>query len=308
MAGATGAIGRRLVPMLLAASHDVTAMTRSPARAEELRSAGAEPVVADALDAEAVRAAIAAAAPAAIVHELTSIPQRIRPRRLERDFALNDKLRREGTVNLVAAAQAAGVGRIVVQSIAFSYAPGPPGTVHAEDDPLRTPAQSPAPYRSSAQALLDLERTARSASGLVLRYGYFYGPGTAFSPAGSSGQDIVRRRLPIVGDGGGVWSFVHIDDAASATVAALTHGAPGAYNVVDDEPAAVREWVPALASALGAPAPRRVPAALARLLAGSYAVEIMTRAQGAANGKATRELGWEPRYRSWRDGFSAALS
>jgi nucleoside-diphosphate-sugar epimerase len=308
LAGATGAIGRRLVPLLAGAGHEVTGMSRAPERASDIRAAGAEPVVADALDAEALSAAVAAAAPDAVIHELTSIPQRIRPRRVRRDFALNDRLRSEGTANLVAAARAAGVRRIVAQSIAFSYAPGPPGTLHGEEDPLLASDDAPPPYRRSAQAVRDLERAVLDAGGLVLRYGYFYGPGTAFAREGSTGEDVLRRRLPIVGDGGGVWSFIHIDDAAGATLAALERGAPGAYNIVDDDPAPVREWLPELARALGAPGPRRVPAALARVAAGSYGVRVMTQAQGASNAKARRELGWSPRFASWREGFREGLS
>jgi len=305
LAGGTGVIGRRLVPMLLAAGHHVTAMTRTPAKGDALRASGAEAVVADALDAEALRAAVADARPDAVIHQLTSLPQRIDPRRIEHDFALNDRLRTEGTHNLVQAAQAAGAGRILAQSIAFTYAPGPAGTVHDEQDPLLLDA--PGPYQRSAKAIVELERTVLGADGVVLRYGYFYGPGSAISRRGSMGQDVSRRRLPIVGRGAGVWSFVHVDDAARATVLALTHGAAGPYNVVDDEPAAVSEWLPALARALGAPRPLRVPALIARLAAGSYGVGVMTRAQGASNALAKRELDWTPAHPSWRQGFRDAL-
>jgi len=305
LAGGTGVIGRRLVPMLLAAGHHVTAMTRTPAKGDALRASGAEAVVADALDAEALRAAVADARPDAVIHQLTSLPQRIDPRRIEHDFALNDRLRTEGTHNLVQAAQAAGAGRILAQSIAFTYAPGPAGTVHDEQDPLLLDA--PGPYQRSAKAIVELERTVLGADGVVLRYGYFYGPGSAISRRGSMGQDVSRRRLPIVGRGAGVWSFVHVDDAARATVLALTHGGAGPYNVVDDEPAAVSEWLPALARALGAPRPLRVPALIARLAAGSYGVGVMTRAQGASNALAKRELDWTPAHPSWRQGFRDAL-
>lgn len=307
LAGASGVIGRRLLPALLAAGHEVTAMTSSPGKLEQLRAGGAEAALADALDAEAVLGAVRAARPQAVIHELTSLPARINPRTMERDFAQNDRLRTEGTANLVAAAQAAGASRILAQSIAFSYAPGPPGTVHAEDDPLLSPAQAPKPYRRSAAAVIALERSIRDAGGTVLRYGYFYGPGSAISHEGSTGQDVAARRLPIVGDGAGVWSFVHVDDAAAATVAALSAPATGTYNIVDDEPAAVREWLPALATALGARPPRKVPALLARIAAGSYGVSVMTRAQGASNELAKRELDWSPRFQSWREGFAGAL-
>jgi len=307
LAGATGVIGRRLVPQLLAAGHQVTGMTRSPDRARELRTAGVEPVVADAFDAQAVRAAVSDAHPEAVIHQLTSLPARIDPRRLERDFATNDRLRGEGTRILVEAARAAGARRILAQSIAFSYVPGPSGTLHREQDPLLSGSDAPKPFRRSAQALRELERAVLDADGVVLRYGYLYGPASSVSKDGSMGRDLSRRRLPIVGAGQGVWSFIHVDDAARATVAALTSGGPGPYNVVDDDPAPVSQWLPALAEAVGAPRPLRVPAVLARLAAGSYGVAIMTRAQGASNALAKRELGWTPEHPSWREGFRTAL-
>jgi len=280
-------------------------MTRTPEKMGELTAMGAEPVLSDGLDGAAVASAVADARPDAVINQLTSIPARINPRKMERDFALNDRLRIEGTRHLVAAAQEAGAGRILSQSIAFGYAPGPPGTVHAEQDPLFL--DSPPPFRRSALALGELERTVLDAGGLVLRYGYFYGPGSAVSRAGSVGRDVIRRRLPIVGGGGGVWSFIHVDDVARATVIALERGASGAYNIVDDDPALVSDWLPQLAEALGAPRPRRVPAVIGRLAAGSYGVATMTQAQGASNALAKRELGWSPEYRSWREGFLRGL-
>ncbi len=307
LAGSTGVIGRPLLAMLLAAGHEVTATTRSQAKLEQLRAAGADAVLADALDRDTMRAAVLGARPDAVVDQLTSIPARINPRTLARDFALNDRLRSEGTRILVDAARAAGAGRVLAQSIAFSYAPGPAGTLHREQDPLLAPADAPKPYRRSAGAVADLERAVLDADGMVLRYGYFYGPGSAISRAGSMGRDLLRRRLPIVGGGAGVWSLVHVKDAASATVAALGRQGPRIYNVVDDEPAPVSQWLPELASAVGAPAPRRVPALLARPLTGSYGIAIMTAAQGASNELARRELGWTPAYPSWRQGFRDAL-
>lgn len=304
LAGATGVIGRRLVPALLAAGHEVTAMCRSPERAEQVRAAGGEAVVADALDAEAVRSAVAAVRPDALVNQLTALPKRIDPRRIERDFELNDRLRSEGSAILAAAARDAGVARLVAQSIAFSYEPGPPGTVHVEEDPLvRRPAPS---FARTADAIERLERTTHDHGGTVLRYGYFYGPGSAIAPDGSIVQDLRRRRMPLVGSGAGVWSFIHVDDAADATVAALS-APPGVYNVVDDEPAPVGEWLPALARAARAPRPLRVPAFIARLAAGDYGVQVMTAAQGACNARAKRELSWRPAHASWREGFSTAL-
>jgi nucleoside-diphosphate-sugar epimerase len=306
VAGATGVIGRRLVPKLHAAGHEVIGMIRSAEREGALRALGAAPAIADALDADAVRRAMESARPDAVVHQLTSLPRRIDPRRIERDFALNDRLRSEGTRNLVQGAQASGATRILAQSIAFAYAPGARGTVHTERDPLYLDSP-PKAFARSAKAVDDLERAVLGAGGLVLRYGYFYGPGSSIARDGSVGEDIARRRLPVVGGGGGVWSFIHIDDAADATVAALTRGSSGAYNIVDDDPALVSEWVPALADALGAPRPMRVPALLARPLAGSYGVMTMTRMQGASNELARRELGWQPAHRSWREGFRSAL-
>jgi nucleoside-diphosphate-sugar epimerase len=305
LAGATGVIGRRLVPLLLAEGHHVTGMTRSRQRGEALRAMGAEPVLADALDAQAVRAAVGEARPEVVIHQLTSIPARIDPRRMTRDFAMNDRLRGEGTRILIDAARAARAQRIVAQSIAFAYAPGPMGTLHGESDPLFL--DSPEPFGRSTRALAELEHAVLGAGGLALRYGYFYGPGSAISRSGSMGQDLARRRLPILGGGAGVWSFIHVDDAARATVMALTRGASGPYNIVDDEPARVSDWLPALAAALGAPRPLRVPALLARPLAGAYGVATMTRAQGAGNELAKRDLGWEPRHASWREGFASAL-
>ena len=305
LAGATGAIGRRLVPLLLAQGHHVTGMVRSSERVDALQALGAEPAIADALDATAVRTAVQEARPEAVIHQLTSLPRRINPRKIERDFGLNDRLRSEGTRHLVEAAQAAGVTRIVAQSIAFAYAPGPPGTVHTEQDPLFL--QAPKAFARSARAVHELETEVIGAGGLVLRYGYFYGPGTSISRQGSIGEDIARRRLPLVGSAQGVWSFVHIDDAAEATLAAISRGGPGAYNVLDDDPAPVSQWLPALADSLGAPRPVRVPAFIARLAAGSYGVMTMTQAQGASNELAKRELGWQPRHRSWREGFRSGL-
>jgi 2-alkyl-3-oxoalkanoate reductase len=305
LAGASGVIGSRLVPQLLAAGHEVTGMTRSPDRAAGLERAGARATVCDALDGDAVGEAVRAARAEAVIHELTALPRRIDPRKMERDFELNDRLRSEGTRILVDAARSAGASRIVAQSIAFAYAPGPPGTLHGESDPLNLDVSGP--YRRSVHALRDLEQSVIGAGGVVLRYGYFYGPGSAISSTGSMAEDLRRRRMAVVGDGGGVWSFVHVDDAASATVAALDHEGPATYNVVDDAPAPVREWLPALAAAVGAPRPMKVPAWLARPLAGSYGVEVMTRGQGASGALIRRELGWTPAHPSWREGFREAL-
>ena len=308
LAGATGVIGRALLPLLLEQDHEVVALCHSPDKLEGLRARGAEAVAADALDAAALRDAVVAARPQAVIHQLTAIPARINPRKMVRDFAQNDRLRTEGTANLLAAAKAAGAERLIAQSIAFAYAPGPAGTVHAEGDPLMTPAQAPKEFRRSAGALAALEAAVLGAGGVVLRYGYFYGPGSSVSREGSIGADVSRRRLPIVGSGAGVWSFIHVADAASATVAALALQGPKVLNVVDDEPARVSEWIPALSEALGAPAPRHVPALVAKLAAGSYGTAVMTSSQGAANAAARAQLpGWSLRHPSWREGFRTAL-
>ena len=252
LAGATGAIGRRLVPMLKAEGHHVTGLTRSGERARALETRGVEPVVADALDAPTIELAMRAAQPDAVIHELTSIPANLNPRRIARDFAANDRLRSEGTRVLVDAARAAGVTRVVAQSFAPAYAPAADGRLRVESDPLFLNA--PASYRRTVRALETLERTVREMpEGVVLRYGFFYGPGTGIAPGAPIAEQVLARRFPIVGRGGGVWSFIHIDDAARATVAALD-APPGTYNVVDDEPAAVAEWLPELR--------RRVPVLL----------------------------------------------
>jgi nucleoside-diphosphate-sugar epimerase len=242
-----------------------------------------------------------------VVHQLTDIPRAINPRRFGEQFATNDRLRVEGTRNLVEAAREAGARRVIAQSVAFAYAPGGRDTKH-EDDPLFLDA--PFPFRRSVEAIGELERTVTQTDGIegiVLRYGYFYGPGTPFAPDGSTAQMVRRRRYPIVGSGEGSFSFIHVDDAAEAAVTALDRGATGIYNVVDEDPARVRDWLPIYADALDAPAPRHVPALLARLLAGRWAVDVMTEQRGASNQKAKAELGWEPRWTTWRKGFREAL-
>ena len=303
VAGATGAIGRRLVPMLIDAGHEVTGMTRTPAKVDELRATGAEAVVADALDAEAVMRAVVAARPEVVVHELTAIGP-FDARNPDRGFATTNRLRIEGTDNLLAAARAAGARRFVAQSFAgWPYAKTG-GPVKDESAPLDP--DPPKRMRRTLAAVRHLEAAVTGAGdleGIVLRYGGFYGPGTGIAPGGPEWDAVRAGRFPVVGDGGGVWSLVHIDDAAAATVAAIERGAPGIYNVVDDDPAPVREWLPALAEAIGARRPRRVPAALARLLVGSSGMSLMTKSRGASNAKARRELGWAPAYGSWREGF-----
>jgi nucleoside-diphosphate-sugar epimerase len=304
LAGATGAIGRRLVPQLVAAGHDVTATTTTPAKVEMLRELGATPVVVDGLDGAAVGEAVARARPDAIVHQMSGLAGIADLRRFDRTFATTNELRTKGTENLLAAARATGVGRFVIQSYAgWPYA-RTGGPVKTEDDPLDP--EPAANQRESLAAIRFLERAVAEAplDGIALRYGNFYGPG-ASEPL----VDLVRkRRMPIVGDGGGVWSWIHVDDAASAAVAALERGAPGVYNVVDDEPAPVAEWLPAFAAAVGAKPPRRVPVWLGRLAAGEVGARMMTEIRGASNAKARAELGWVPRWRSWREGFRHGLT
>jgi 2-alkyl-3-oxoalkanoate reductase len=305
VAGASGAIGRPLVHQLVAAAHEVTGTTRSEERAEAIRAAGARAVICDALDADALRAAVVEAAPEVVVHELTALPHRFNPRDKQM-YAPTNRVRREGTRNLIAAAQVAGARRLVCESIAFAYAPGERPEVKEEDAPLAL--EAPLPFGDSVRAIDDMERAvlgAEGLEGLVLRYGWFYGPGTYLADDGSLARDVRRRRLPVIGKGIGLYSFVHVDDAASATVAAVERGAPGVYNVVDDEPAPQREWLPVYAEAIGAKKPLRVPVWVARLAMGRIATMADVQA-GASNAKTKRELGWEPRWPSWRQGFREA--
>ena len=307
VAGATGAIGTQLVPQLAAAGHDVIAMTRSPAKTDMLRALGAWPVVADALDPDAVAGAVAETEPEVIVHELTALkgdPGLREMRNPDRFAAMTNRLRTEGTDHLLAAGRAVGIRRFIAQSVvAIGTYARTGGPVETEDDP--PDLDLPAKLRSGADALRHLEDAVtgiEGAEGIVLRYGAFYGPGTSVSadPEALLTKAIRKRRFPIIGGGGGVWSFVHIEDAASATVAAVDKGGPGIYNVVDDEPAPVREWLPFLAEQLGAKKPTKVPRFVARLLAGKAPVLMMTEVRGASNAKAKRVLGWQPRWSARR--------
>jgi 2-alkyl-3-oxoalkanoate reductase len=299
--GATGAIGTRLVPRLIAHGHEVVGTSRSDRRASSLRQAGATAVVLDVLDRAAVRDALADARADAIVHEATSLGGDTDVRRFDRTFAVTNRLRTEGTDNLLAAAAELGIPRFVAQSFAgWPYARSG-GPVKTEDDPLDP--SPPHAMRQTLAAIRHQEEAVLAAGGIVLRYGGFYG-----SRDDVQLELVRKRKFPLVGDGGAVWSFVHLDDAADATVLALEKGEPGIYNIVDDEPAPVREWLPALADSLGAPPPRHVPRWLARLLAGEAGVSLMTEIRGASNGKARRELGWTPQHPSWRQGFVEAYS
>jgi nucleoside-diphosphate-sugar epimerase len=307
VAGATGALGRRLVPLLVADGHAVIGMTHSPAKVAGLRAAGARPVLADALDRDDVLRAVVAAQPEVVVHQLTALAG-ARLRRFDAEFAGTNRLRTEGTDHLLEAAEAAGARRFVAQSFAgwpFARIGGP---VKTEADPLDP--DPPAELRHTLDAIRHLEAAVQGAEGLegiVLRYGGFYGPGTSVGDGGYLLDELRRRRVPLVGAGSGVWSFVHIDDAAAATAAAVVRGDPGVYQVVDDDPAPVSAWLPALAAAVGARPPRRLPVWAARLLAGEHTVVLMTEARGAANAKAKRKLGWRPAYPSWREGFRSGL-
>jgi nucleoside-diphosphate-sugar epimerase len=305
VAGATGAMGKQLLPRLAAEGHDVTGITRSEAKLDAITSLGARGVVADVLDPDDVARVVAETEPEVIIHQLTALSGDFDLRHFDRTFAMTNRLRTEALDHFLAAGRATGVKRFIAQSYAGWPSDRTRGRVTSEDDPLDPhPA---AAMRESHAAIRYLENAVTSADwveGIVLRYGGFYGPGTGLSRGGDQLQLIRDRKFPVVGDGGGVWSFVHIEDAAEATVAAVTRGRPGIYNIVDDEPAPVAEWLPAAASAAGARPPRHVPRWLGRLAAGEAAVFMMTEIRGASNEKAKRELGWAPRHPSWREGFA----
>jgi nucleoside-diphosphate-sugar epimerase len=301
VAGASGAIGRRLIPQLRAVGHEVVATTRTPGKVELLRGLGAEPVVVDGLDAAAVGEAVARAEPGAIVHQMTALADMSNLRNFDRTFAHTNTLRTTGLDHLLAAARATGVKRIVAQSYTGWTNPRTGTGLAAEADGLDP--NPPRAQHETITAIAYLERAVTEAGGVALRYGSFYGPG-----ASESMIELVRgRKLPIAGDGGGVWSWCHVDDAAAATVAALERGA-GVYNIVDDEPAPVASWLPYFADAIGAKPPRRVPVWLARLAAGEVGVSMLTQIRGASNAKAKVELQWAPRWTTWRDGFRHGLT
>jgi len=302
--GATGALGRHLVPGLVAAGHEVTATTRTPGKVAQLREAGAEPVIVDGLDREAVITAVLGAAPEVIVHEMTALASLRSLRNFDREFAATNELRIRGTDNLLAAAAEAGTRRVIAQSYTGWPNERSGGPVKTEDDPL-----DPRPIRSTVQGLAAIRHVeeavpAGAPEGIVLRYGGFYGPG-ASEPL----LDLVRKRqVPVIGGGTGIWSFIEITDAAAATLAAVDRGEPGVYNITDSDPAPVADWLPYLARAVGAKPPLRVPAWIGRVLAGELVVMQMTTMRGSSNEKARKELGWEPRYGSWREGFRAWVS
>jgi 2-alkyl-3-oxoalkanoate reductase len=303
LAGATGAIGRRLVPQLVEAGHEVIATTRSKEKLSALYDLGAEPVLCDVFDAGRLGSVIARAEPDAVINELTDLPQSLNPRKLKEYYAANNRVRREGTRNLLSAALGVGVRRFLVQGAAYWYAPTG-GPVKTEAAPLYLDA--PTPIGPAVETINEVEEAVLSAEGLdgiVLRYGFFYGPGTWYAKDGDVGRQVRKRRYPMIGQGEGTYSFIHVDDAASATVAALERARPGVYNVVDDDPATATEWMPIYAEALGAKRPPRVPAFVARMIAGDALVRWMLGLRGASNEKVKRELGWHPQYESWRRGF-----
>ena len=308
VAGATGAIGARLVPLLVARGFEVIAMTRSPAKERALRALGAQPVVADGLDREAVLAAVTQSGPDVLVHEMTGLRGVTSVRNFDAEFALTNRLRTAGTDHLLEAARAAGARRFVAQSFGNWNYERAGSLAKREEDPFDP--RPPARQRRSLDAIRHVEHAvleAHDLEGLALRYGTLSGPGTGIAVDGDIAEMVRRRRFPVVGDGAGVWSFIHVDDAATATAAAIDRGAPGAYNVADDEPVRVADWLPALARALHAPAPRRVPVWVGRLAVGAVGVSMMTRIRGASNAKAKRELGWRPALESYRVGFRIGL-
>ena len=308
VAGGSGAMGRRLVPQLVAGGYDVVAMTRDEGKAPWFRRVGAQLVVADALDGAAVAEAVKASKPEVVIHQLTALAGVQTFKNFDKEFALTNRLRTEGTDHLLEAAQAAGVRRIVAQSYGNWNYERTGSAVKTEQDPFDP--SPPANQVKSLQAIRYVENAAVNTDGIegiALRYGNFYGPGTGLDLGGDIVTQVRKRKLPIVGDGAGIWSFAHIDDAAAAAIAAIDHGRPGVYNVADDEPAPVAEWLPDLAAVIGAGPPRHVPVWLGRLAAGEAGVSMMTRIRGTSSAKAKAELGWSPRYRTYREGFRNGL-
>ncbi|MDQ3742403.1 MAG: NAD(P)-dependent oxidoreductase [Actinomycetota bacterium] len=303
LAGATGAAGRTLIPKLIEHGHTVVGTTRSEGKTQALRELGAEPVVLDGLDRAAVLEAVAAARPDAIVHQMTALAGLTDMRRFERTFAMTNRLRTEGTDHLLEAARLNGVERVIAQSFAgWPYA-RTGGAVKTEDDPLDS--DPPKQMRTTLDAIRHLESAVTGAGGVVLRYGGFYGPGTGMAPGADQWETVRARKFPIVGDGGGVWSFTHVDDVATSVVAALDRWTPGQiYNICDDEPAPVREWLPVLASVIGAKPPRKVPAWVMRPMA-PHLVTLMCEVRGASNAKAIAALEWVPTWPTWREGFAS---
>ena len=308
LAGGTGVIGRRLIPKLLQAGHATVAMTRTAQGAARSRALGAEAVLCDVFDQQLLIECVRRAAPEVVVHQLTAIPRRLNPRRVASELDLTNRLRMEGTRNLMAAAMHARARRFVAQSIAFVHRPGG-SQLKTESDPLYLDA--PPSFRQVIEAIAELESATTEFNGIqgvALRYGFFYGPGTVYDCGGSFWEDVKKRRIPIVGAGGGVFSFVHVDDAADATLDAIESRATGVFHIVDDDPAPVRDWLPFYAHLVGAPRPLRVPVFLTRLLAGPYGVYLMVEQNGISNSLAKATLGWRPAHARWREGFQESLT
>ena len=308
VAGATGAIGRHLLPLLAARGHEVVGMTRSSNKAASLQEAGAEPVIADGLDGAAVEHALMRTRPEVVIHQMTGLTGASSFKKFDDEFATTNALRTRGTDILLAAARRSGARRFIAQSFGGWNYERTGSDLKSEEHALDP--RPPLNQSKSLHAIRHLERAvvgAEGMDGIALRYGFFYGPGTSLAVDGDIVKLVLKRRLPIVGDGAGVWSFVHIGDAASAAVAALERGSPGAYNIVDDEPAPVAVWLPELARVSGAKAPRRIPVWLGRVAIGEVGISMMTQIRGMSNGKANRELGWQPSYKSWREGFRTGL-
>ncbi len=308
LAGGTGAIGKSLVPLLLESGHEVVALSRTSQKAKGLEALGAKVAVADALDRDALTAAIRRAEPEVLIHQLTALTGVANFKKLDEEFALTNRLRTEVTDTMLAAACLVGARRFIAQSFCGWPFAREGGLVKSEEDPLDP--NPPASFSKTLAAMRYLEDAVRRATNtevLALRYGFFYGPGTSIGKDGLIIELIRKRRIPIVGDGAGIWSFIHIQDAAWATVAAVSRGAPGIYNIVDDEPAPVSTWLPFLANVLGTKPPRKIPIWLGKLAIGDGGVSMMTKIRGGSNAKAKRELGWQPNYPSWRRGFAKGL-
>ena len=302
LAGATGAIGRQLVPLLVRDGHEVAAITRSESRADWLRSQGVEPAVGDVFDRDWLRQVVCASIPDVVIHQLTSIPPKISPRKVGEQFAATNRLRTEGTYVLMEAARAVGVRRFLAQSVAFFYAPNGDEPA-SEDDGLDRNLPGAAELVDAIHVHEHAALGSPGIAGMVLRYGYFYGPGTFYARDGGFAQEVLKRRVPIVGKGRGMFSFIHVEDAADATALAVISGGAGIYNIVDDEPAQAAEWLPYYARMLGAPRPFRVPGFVGRWGAGPYGHYMMTRQRGASNAKAKSALDWQPGRPNVREGF-----
>ena len=309
LAGGSGAIGKRLIPMLVAAGHEVVATTRTPAKTNRLRALGARPFALDALNRTAVIEAVASAEPDVVVHELTALSAMGNLKRFDEEFEITNRLRTEGTQYLLEAAQAANVTRVVAQSYTGFPNIREGGRIKTEDDPLDP--NPPESMRRTFAAIRQLEAmvmSARNIEGIALRYGNFYGPGTSIGPGGEVVELVRHRKFPVFGDGAGVWSFIHIDDAAAATLVAVEGGPAGSYNIVDDEPAEASVWIPELARMIGAKPPYHLPVWVGRLLVGDAGVSIMTKVRGSSNDKAKHLLKWKPVYSTWRGGFQQMFS